>query len=161
MQINSIQNNNPSFNAKLVIVPRIVRKGGDYILEKGLSDYQIKFLKQKFEKATKDIKGTLELNLGERDRCYDSDLGKITYKTNRYEDSIPVYIGPESLSTKNEFVDKLVKMLEIFNMRKKNFQKISDLQTRTIELSQSTKASSYGAVETLFEMPDWRNNKYY
>jgi len=133
MPINSIQNNTPSFKANLVIVPRTGRKGGDYILEKGLSDYQIKFLQQKFEKATKDIKGTLELNLGELYGCYDNDISEITYKNNRYKDSIPVVIGPESLSTKNEFVEKLVKMLEIFNMRKKNFQKIRDLQTRTAE----------------------------
>ena len=56
------------------------------------------------------------------------------------------------------YIDKLVKMLDIFKMREKNFKKINDLESQAAKLSQSTRASSLGATETLFEMPNWRKN---
>ena len=39
-----------------------------------------------------------------------------------------------------------------------NNRKINDLESQAAKLSQSTRASSLGATETLFEMPNWRKN---
>lgn len=68
-------------------------------------------------------------------------------------------IKPELITTDNEFVNKLIKMLEIFKLRENNYIKVQQLEQRINELNESTRASSLGAAETLFKMPEWRNNK--
>lgn len=166
MQVNSTLNTNLSFNAKLNIRP----KGVHHFNSERLYDYedlplnalQLKTLKSKFEKATKDIKGTLTVSLGEYNP-YNSSYNypsNISYMKGKYKDSIPVIIEPESLTTNDEFVDKLVKMLEIFKFREKNSIRATQMEQKVKDLKQSTRASSLGAAETLFEMPKWRNNKY-
>jgi len=165
MQVNYIQNTKPSFKASLKIYPKGVHHYGstkpyDYE-DLPLNDLQLKTLKSKFEKATKDIKGTLTVSLGQYNVYNDSYNypSNISYMNGKYKDSIPVIIGPQSLTTKNEFVDKLVKMLEIFKFREKNSIRVQQMEQRIAELNQSTRASSLGAAETLFKMPEWRNNR--
>lgn len=159
MQINKIQNS-PSFSASLKIEPLSYYgiKMHDYKTEMPLSEFQERLLKQKFEKATKDIKGLLTIDLGRRNifNIYENRTSGLLYNNEKHSDSIPVYF--KNISSDNEFVDKLVKMLDIFKMREKNFKKINDLKSQAAKLSQSTRASSLGATETLFEMPNWRNN---
>lgn len=162
MQINKIENTNPSFNAKLVARGQNCVWDTQECLKKHcqFTDLQVKVLQQKFEKATKDIRGTLCLDFGEYyENPYMCRTSNISYSNKGYEDSIPCYFD-EQVSTNNTFIEKLVKMIEIFDMRKKNNDKVIALQKRIANLSQSTRASSLGATETLFEMPDWRNNKY-
>lgn len=162
MKIDSIKNSNPSFEARLNIIPKSVydaRKHVDVIEKLPINDIQLKLLTSRFEKATKNIKGTLNVSLGEYN-FYNSSCNNpsyISYTNGKYIDSIPAIIEPQHLTTKDEFVDKLVKMLEIFKFREKNAIRVQHMEQRIKELTQSTRASSLGAVETLFKMPKWRN----
>lgn len=165
MRTNSIPNYSPTFNARLNIIPKSVYskwEHTDVIQDLPLNDIQLKLLTNKFEKATKDTKGTLNLFLGEFNfyNPYCNKPSNISYTNGKYKDSIPVIIEPESLTTNDEFVDKLVKMLEIFKFREKNSIRATQMEQKVKDLKQSTRASSLGAAETLFEMPKWRNNKY-
>lgn len=165
MNTKSIQNYNPTFNAKLNITPKSIYNIHTYVHEiedLPLNNVQLKLLTSKFEKATKGIKGTLDLYFGEFSSFnqYVHNPSKISYINGKYKDSIPVIIEPQALTTKDEFVAKLVKILEIFKFREKNATKIQHMEHRIEELNQSTRASSLGAAETLFKMPDWRNNKW-
>ena len=155
MEIKSVQSTTPSFNARLRIVPKCTYE------DLPLNDIQLKCLKSKFEQSTNDIKGTLHLALGQYNSYnnFCTSPSRITYVNKEYKDSIPIIIEPQSLITKDEFVDKLVKMLEIFKFREKNAKKVQQMEQRMKDLEQSTRASSLGAIETLFKIPEWRNNK--
>lgn len=158
MKINSVQNSNPSFNARLNIIPKsvYVKRVGDVTQDLPISELELRLLKNKFQKATKDTEGTLNLSLGEVNyyNQYACKPCSFTYTNGKYKDNIPVIMEPEDVTTKNEFVDKLVKTLEIFKFREKNTIKINDMRKRAAELEQSTKASSLGAMKTMFEMPE-------
>ena len=94
MQINKIQNS-PSFSASLKIEPLSYYgiKMHDYKTEMPLSEFQERLLKQKFEKATKDIKGLLTIDLGRRNifNIYENRTSGLLYNNEKHSDSIPDY----------------------------------------------------------------------
>ena len=50
-------------------------------------------------------------------------------------------IKPELITTDNGFVNKLIKMLEIFKLRENNYIQVQQLEQRINELNESTRAS--------------------
>ena len=166
MQINTNNNYNtkPLFKANLELSGE---NSIEYIGEHKLTKMQIKTLKYKFAKKTEDIPGTLILDFGHPYNSFDPACIAYIEGEDHY-DSMPVEIHKENLSIDNEFVDKLVKILNIFQMRERNLQKIGGLLTqaseivaRASEIAKSSKSSSLGAAETIFKMRDWRNHGSY
>lgn len=171
MQINNCQINNCQINNKLSFCANLKLCGKElttYLKKNRITDLQIKALKDKFEKATKETEGIIELDFGSYypDKMYMSEKSKIRYINGEYDDYIGVFFEDEKLSSNSKFVDKLVKMLDIFKMREKDFQKISKLRERKEKehdfeklrerisrLSKKTKENSYKAAKELFDIP--------
>lgn len=125
MQINNFQTNNrTAFGANLKLSGT---KLPQYLKNNEISDSAIKELCDKFEKATKQIEGTLELDFGSKMK-YGDLMSLIRYTGGKNNDEIKVFLENEKLSSDDKFVDKLVKMLDIFKMREKNYQKIENLK---------------------------------
>ncbi|MCM1266184.1 MAG: hypothetical protein NC200_08305, partial [Candidatus Gastranaerophilales bacterium] len=165
MQNYNTINNNVSFGANLKLSGK---KFAPYKKKNNIDKTQIEELKDKFEKATKDTNGTLELDFGSKDR-YGTIMSRIRYVNENKEDSIKVLLENEKLSADDKFVGKLVKMLDIFKMRENNFQKIEKLnikksnetdiqkheklRERIYRLSRKAGEDSRKATRELFDLP--------
>ena len=160
MQIPKTQNYNPNFNAKLELYGKDFKK---YKENANITDFQIKVMKDKFERATEDIEGTLRLDFGEYYPCnpYITKKPNITYLSEKnHVDKMPIALERVKISSKDEFIDKLITTLNIFKMRENNINKIEQLAKRADQLALSTRASSLGAAETIFPVREWRNREF-
>lgn len=160
MQITKTQNYNPNFNAKLELYGRDLEK---YKKNTNITDFQIRVMKDKFERATEDIEGTLRLDFGEYYPCnpYITKKPNISYINNKNQkDKMPIALDRVLISSNDEFIDKLVAILDIFKMRERNISEIEKLAKRADQLAISTRASSLGAAETIFPVREWRNREF-
>ena len=160
MQITKTQNYNPNFNAKLVLSWRDFKH---YKKNANITDFQIRVMEDKFERATEDIEGTLKLDFGEYypRNPYMTKEPNITYINGKnHTDKMPIALERILISSNDEFIDKLVATLNIFKMRERNMNKIEDLVKKADQLALSTRASSLGAAETIFPVREWRNREF-
>lgn len=138
-QINNIQSyNGTSFNAKLKLSGN---KLPQYLKNNEINTSVAKELCDKFEKATKEIDGTLEMDFGSKVKNGEL-MSRIRYSSGKNDDEIKVFLENEKLSSDDKFVNKLVKMLDIFKMREKNFQKVKNLkklQSKEVDLQKYEK----------------------
>lgn len=153
MQIHNVQSINPVFGASLKFYGETLKhsvKTGE------IEEFDLKLVRYKFEKATKDINGTLKLKFSdEKTNPY------IAYENGAHKDAISVWLHPSML--KDDFAEKLIKALNIFKKREKTLKKINklraeieELHLEEKELSQNERTSSFRRMEKLFPMDNWR-----
>ena len=128
MDINSISNKTvqTTFKANLKIKPSL--RFEQYWYKNNMSRPQFQLLKNKFSKATKDIKGNLILDFG-TDKLLDD--GSIEYARGKYSDKIGVNLFYEDLVS-DQFTEKLVKVLNFFQKRENLIAEINKLNQEKV-----------------------------
>ena len=72
----------------------------------------------KFTKTTENIKGTLRLDFGEFNEKFIGKPAHIAYVNNDCVDKIPVELSQEKWTTVDKYVEKLIGILNIFQIEK-------------------------------------------